>query len=74
QLNDLLSELEQQMRSEVLTLCRNQSQEPVSKALCIASEKMDLRELLAFKKSLLEQELSLRNAEVQLADFRQKLS
>lgn len=74
QLNDLLTELEQQMRSEVLALCRNQSQKPVSKALCIASEKMDLRELFTFKKSLLEQEASLQNAQVQLADFRQKSS
>ena len=74
QLNELLSELEQQMRSEVLALCRNQSQKPISKALCIASEKMDLRELFTFKKSLLEQEASLQNAQVQLADFRQKSS
>ncbi|MBR1527939.1 MAG: hypothetical protein IJ642_01405 [Oscillospiraceae bacterium] len=72
ELSELLSDLEQQTRSEVLALCRNQSQEPVSKALCIAAEKMDLRELVQFKKSLIEQEHSLSQAAVQLADFRQK--
>ena len=71
QMQELLAELECQMRSEVLALCRNQEQKPVSKALCMASEKMDLKELLSFKKSLLEQEYSLKNAEVQLVDFKQ---
>ena len=71
ELSQLLAELEQQTRSEVLALCRNQAL-PVSKALCTAAEKMDLRELVQFKKSLLEQECSLSQADVQLADFRQK--
>lgn len=70
-LHELLHEVEQQTRSEVLVLCRNQSQ-PVSKALSLAAEKMDLRELVEFKKSLLEQEHSLNQADVQLADFRQR--
>ncbi len=70
-LRALLEELEQQTRSEVLALCRNQSQMPVSKALCTAAEKMNLHELVQFKKSLLEQENSLADACVQLADFRQ---
>ena len=74
QLNALLAEVEQQMRSEVLALCQNIDRKPVSKALCFASQKMDLKELLDFKKSLLEQEMSFQQAEVQLADFRQKSS
>ena len=71
-LQTLLSELEQQTRAEVLALCRNQSQQPVSKALCFAAEKMNLFELVQFKKSLLEPEHSLADAAVQLADFRQR--
>ncbi|MBR1555900.1 MAG: hypothetical protein IJ644_11000 [Oscillospiraceae bacterium] len=71
-LQALLAELEQQTRAEVLTLCRNQSQKPISKALCTAAEKMDLQELVRFKKSLIEQEQSLAQADVQLADFRQR--
>lgn len=71
-LQALLDELEQQTRAEVLALCRNQSQTPISKALCLASEKMDLQELVHFKKSLLEQEHSLADAQVQLADFQQR--
>lgn len=71
-LHELLSDIEQYTRSEVLALCRNQSQKPVSKALSLAAGKMDLRELIEFKKSLLEQEHSLQQADVQLADFRQR--
>ncbi len=71
-LQALLGELEQQTRAEVLALCRNQSQKPVSKALCFAAGKMNLYELVQFKKSLLEQEHSLADATVQLADFKQR--
>ena len=69
---ELLAEIEQQMRAEVLTLCRNQTNHAVSKALHLASEKMDLQELLHFKKSLLEEQKQLADANVQLADFQQR--
>ena len=69
--SQLLSEIETQMRSEVLQLCGRQG--AVSKALQTAAERMDLRELLQFKKSLLEeQKPDLSGAEIQLAGFRQR--
>lgn len=68
----LLNEVEQEIRSDVLALCREHTHEPVSKALCFAAEKMNLQELMQFRKSLLEQNHTLKDAEVQLADFRQR--
>ncbi len=68
---ELLDLIERETRAEVLALCRNQHQ-PVSKALSLATEKMDLQELYSLKKALLEQEHSLGQADVQLADFRQR--
>ena len=68
----LLAEIEQQMRSEVVQLCLRQSG-CISKALQTAAEKMDLQELLRFKKSLLEeQKQKLSHANVQLTDFQQR--
>lgn len=69
--SQLLSEIETQMRSEVMQLCGRQG--AVSKALRTAAERMDLRELLDFKKSLLEeQKPDFSDAEIQLAGFRQR--
>ncbi len=48
----LLAEAEKEMRADVLVLCRKQTDAAVSKALAMAAEKMDLRELMAFKKEL----------------------
>ncbi|MDE6087419.1 MAG: hypothetical protein K2G25_03440 [Oscillospiraceae bacterium] len=71
EVSQLLSEIETQMRSEVLQLCGRQG--AVSKALQTAAERMDLRELLQFKKSLLEeQKPDLSGVEIQLAGFRQR--
>ncbi|MDE6730820.1 MAG: hypothetical protein K2J71_08625 [Oscillospiraceae bacterium] len=69
--SQLLSDIETQMRTEVMQLCGRQG--AVSKALQIATERMDLKELLQFKKSLLEeQKPDLAGAEIQLAGFRQR--
>lgn len=48
----LLAEAEAEMRAEVLVLCGKQTDAAVSKALVMAAKKMDLRELMAFKKEL----------------------
>lgn len=73
ELNQLLSELESQMRTEVFQLCGKQSNGAISKALRTATDKMDLQELLHFKKMLLEeQKQDISQAYVQLADFRQR--
>ncbi len=48
----LLAEAEREMRADVLVLCRKQTDAAVSKALAMAAEKMDLRELMAFRKEL----------------------
>lgn len=69
--SQLLTDLEEQMRSEVLQLCGTQG--AISKALRTVAQRMDLRELLQFKKSLLEeQKPDLSGAEIQLAGFRQR--
>lgn len=59
---ELLGEVEKMLREEVLTLCGREQR--VSKALCMAAEKMDLGELMAFKKALLAERCG--EAEVQL--------
>ena len=51
----LLSQVETQMRAEVLQLCGREKSGAVSKALCMAAEKVELQELLAFKQELLAQ-------------------
>ncbi len=61
----LLQEIEKQMRAEVLQLCGREKSGCVSKALCTAAEKMDLEELLHFKQALLEEHSG--TAQVQLA-------
>lgn len=61
----LLSQVEKQMRAEVLGLCGRERNGAVSKALCLAAEKMDLQELMAFKAELLAQKSG--TAQVQLA-------
>lgn len=58
----LLSEVEKMLREEVLTLCGREQR--VSKALCMAAEKMDIGELMAFKKALMADGCG--EAEVQL--------
>ncbi|MDE5792184.1 MAG: hypothetical protein K2G88_06250 [Oscillospiraceae bacterium] len=73
ELNQLLSELELQMRTEVFQLCGKQSNGAISKALRTATDKMDLQELLHFKQMLLEeQKQDISQAYVQLADFQQR--
>lgn len=73
ELNQLLSELELQMRTEVFQLCGKQSNGAISKALRTATDKMDLQELLHFKQMLLEeQKQDMSQAYVQLADFQQR--
>ncbi len=62
---ELLSQVETQMRAEVLQLCGREKSGAVSKALCLAAEKMDLQELLVFKQELLAQKNG--TAQVQLA-------
>lgn len=47
----LLGEAEEMLRAEVVSLCARKS--TVSKALCLAAGKMNLRELMDFRKSLL---------------------
>ncbi len=49
----LLSEVETQMRSEIMQVCGREKSGAVSKVLCMAAEKMDLQELMAFKQELL---------------------
>ncbi len=49
----LLSQVETQMRSEIMQLCGRAGSGAVSKALCLAAEKMDLQELMVFKQELL---------------------
>ena len=59
----LLDEVEKMLREEVLVLCGREN--AVSKALCMAADKMDIGELMTFKRALLEE--SCGEAEVQLA-------
>lgn len=58
----LLDEVEKMLREEVLVLCGREQR--VSKALRMAAEKMDVRELMAFKKELSQ---TCGEADVQLA-------
>lgn len=51
---EILTEIEEMLRKEVIALCGRDSL--VSKALCMAAQKMDLRELIQFKKSLAEEQ------------------
>ncbi len=53
---ELLDQVEHQMRSEVMQLCGKAKSGAVSKALCMAAEKMDLRELMTFKQELLAEQ------------------
>ncbi|MCR4645999.1 MAG: hypothetical protein K5695_11455 [Oscillospiraceae bacterium] len=59
----LLDEVEKMLREEVLVLCGREN--AISKALCMAADKMDIGELMAFKRALLAE--SCGEAEVQLA-------
>ena len=59
----LLSEVERMLRAEVLTLCGREGE--VSKAMCLAAEKMDVAELMTMKRALLEEQKG--DAVVQLA-------
>lgn len=52
----LLSQVEMQLRSEVMQLCGKAKSGAVSKALCTAAEKMDLQELMVFKQELLAEQ------------------
>ncbi len=52
---ELLAEVEQQMRAEVMQLCAREKSGAVSKALSTAAEKLNLQELMAFKQALLEE-------------------
>ncbi len=49
----LLDEVEKMLREEVLVLCGREN--AVSKALCMAADKMDIGELMAFKRALLSE-------------------
>lgn len=60
----LMQEVEQMLRAEVLTLCGRTS--AVSKAMCLAAEKMNLPELMQMKRALLEEQHG--EAVVQLAE------
>ena len=51
---ELMQEVEQMLRSEVLTLCGNAG--TVSKAMRLAAEKMDIAELMTMKRALLEEQ------------------
>lgn len=51
----LLQQVETQLRREVMQLCQKDSSGCVSKALCLAADKMDVEELMAFKSALLEE-------------------
>ncbi len=59
----LMQEVEEMLRSEVLSLCGRQGH--VSKALCLAANKMDIAELMTMKRALLEEQPC--EAELQLA-------
>lgn len=61
--NELLMQVEEMLRGEVLTLCGRQG--AVSKAMCLAAEKMDLAELMTMKRALLDEQKC--EADVQLA-------
>lgn len=50
---EMLVEVEEMLRKEVVALCGKDS--VVSKALCMAAQKMNLRELMQFKRSLMEE-------------------
>lgn len=72
-MKNVLEEIQAQMKSEVFQLCRKSQSTAICDALSMAAEKMTLQELFAFKQSLLdEQRQSLAQADVQLADFRQR--
>lgn len=53
---ELLRQVEHQMRSEVMQLCGRAKSGAVSKALCMAAEKMELKELMTFKQELLAEQ------------------
>ncbi len=53
---ELLKQVEHQMRSEVMQLCGRAKSGAVSKALCMAAEKMELKELMTFKQELLAEQ------------------
>lgn len=60
----LLQEVQDMLRGEVLALCGRQG--AVSKALCLAADKMDIAELMTMKRALLEEQAC--EADVQLAE------
>ena len=60
---ELMQEVEKMLRGEVLNLCGGRG--VVSKALCLAAEKMDIAELMTMKRALLEEQRG--EAVVQLA-------
>ena len=64
QKEELLAQVEEMLRGEVLALCGKNG--AVSKALCLAAEKMDLAELMTMKRALLDEQPC--DAEVQLAE------
>ncbi|MCR5717435.1 MAG: hypothetical protein K6F80_00155 [Oscillospiraceae bacterium] len=59
----LMKEIETMLRGEVLSLCSGKG--AVSKALCLAAQKMDVAELMTMKRTLLEEQHG--QAVVQLA-------
>ncbi len=52
----LLSQAEEMLRAEVVKLCGRAKSGAVSKALCMAAEKMDLQELMGFRQELLAEQ------------------
>lgn len=62
QVQETLQEVEKMLRAEVLTLCSGTG--TVSKAMQLAAEKMDVRELMQFRQALLASETA---GDVQLA-------
>jgi hypothetical protein len=60
----LMQEVEEMLRGEVLSLCGRKG--AVSKALCLAAEKMALAELMTMKRALLDEQPC--EADVQLAE------
>ena len=62
--DELLTQVEEMLRGEVLTLCGRTG--AVSKALRLAAEKMDIAELMTMKRALLDEQPC--EADVQLAE------
>ncbi|HAJ96621.1 MAG TPA: hypothetical protein DCO72_02645 [Ruminococcus sp.] len=77
EIDSVLHDVEMMLRKDVLSLCGRSS--PVSKALRLASEKMNVRELMAFREELmaeqaLEPVVQIAGGDFLTDDFQQKCS